>query len=257
MCLEQCGGCGLVFLAQADVSDLKSSYVSDEYVDTHDRFLAQDRAFRHIARRRIEWLSQRSLPGPLLEIGPGRGYLLDEARVAGFDPVGVEPSPQLAARITAEFGVPVECGFVGEVDLPHDEYDVICLYHVLEHVEDPVDLLRRLGELLAADGLLVIEVPNFASAMAQRRGDRWAAVQLTELHVSQFAPRTLRQLVERAGLEVAEVDTVAPWHYLPPNLRSRPRALMGLGYRTARLRTLRSNHPDGYDNLRLLASAPV
>lgn len=253
--LARCRGCGLMFLGYADSADLKSNYASEEYVDTHGRFLAQDRAFRHIARRRIKWLSRRSLPGPLLEIGPGRGYLLDEARAAGFDPVGVEPSPQLAARIVAEFGVPVECGFLDEVELPHDEYNVVCMYHVLEHVEEPVGLLRDIGGLLAEGGLLVIEVPNIGSAMAQRRGDRWDAVQLHELHVSQFAPGTLRELVERAGLEVAEVDTVAPWHYLPPNLRRRPRALLGLGYRTARLRTVRSTHPSGYDNLRLVASA--
>lgn len=255
--LSQCQGCDLIFLGHAEIADLKSRYVDEGYVDTHGRFLEQDRAFRHIARQRVEWLLRRSSPGSLLEIGPGRGYLLDEANAAGFDPVGVEPSPQLAERITAEFGVPVECGFLDEVELPHEKYDVICMYHVLEHVEDPVDLLGQIGGLLSEDGLLVIEVPNIASAMARRRGDRWGAVQLTELHVSQFAPHTLSNLVERAGLEVTEVDTVAPWHYLPPDLRRRPRALMGFGYRATRLRTLRSAHPSGYDNLRLVASVPA
>lgn len=253
--LARCQDCGLVFLAYADSADLKSDYVSEKYVSTHGRYLEQDRAFRHIARQRVEWLSAQIPPGPLLEIGPGRGYLLDEARSAGFDPVGVEPSPRLAARITAQFGIQVECGFLDQVELPHDAYDAICMYHVLEHVEDPVSLLREVDGLLAEGGLLVIEVPNIVSAMAQRRGVRWGAVQLHELHVSQFTPPTLRGLVERAGLEVVEVDTVAPWHYLPPNLRWRPRALLGFGYRTARLRTFRSTHPSGYDNLRLVASA--
>jgi SAM-dependent methyltransferase len=255
--LDRCQDCDLIFLGRAPAEDLEITYTTEDYVDAHNHFFAEDRALEHIAEQRIEWLSRRVAPGPLLEVGPGRGHLLAAARAAGFEPLGVEPSPELAARITAEFEVPVECGFLDEVELPRDGFDVICLYHVLEHVEGPGSMLERLAGLLAPGGLLVIEVPNIASAMAERRGERWPAVQPRELHVSHFTPRTLRGLVERSGLEVAEVDTVAPWHYLPPSLRLRPRALMGFGYRTARLRTLRDSHPSGYDNLRLLASAPV
>jgi SAM-dependent methyltransferase len=255
--LDCCQECGLVFLGLADAADFGGRYLSDEYVETHDDYLAQDVAFRHIARQRIRWLSRRAAPGPFLELGPGRGHLLAAARQAGFDPIGVEPSPRLAARIAAEFGVPVERGFLSEVELPHSDFNVICMYHVLEHVEDPVALLDELRELLTDGGILVIEVPNIASAMARRRGEDWPAVQPAELHVSQFTPSTLCRLVERAGLKVAEVDTVSPWHYLPLSLRLRPRALIGYAYRTAQLRTLRETHPSGYDNLRLLASVPA
>jgi 2-polyprenyl-3-methyl-5-hydroxy-6-metoxy-1,4-benzoquinol methylase len=253
--LDRCRDCGLIFLGQTDAPDLESTYRDEDYVAAHDHFFEQDLALRHIAGQRVRWLSGKASAGTLLELGPGRGHLLDLARRAGFDPVGVEPSPQLAARISADFGIPVECGFLGEVELPRREFELICLYHVLEHVEDPGEMLRALRELLADDGLLVIEVPNIASAMARRRGDSWPAVQPRELHVSHFTPATLARLVERAGFGVVEVDTVAPWHYLPRRLRMRPRALMGHGYRSARLRTLRGTHPSGFDNLRLLASA--
>lgn len=254
--LDRCRDCGFVFLGLPESADLRGRYASGEYVDTQDDYLNQDLAFRHIARQRIRWLSKRVPASPLLELGPGRGYLLDEARRAGFEPTAVEPSPQLAKRIEADFGIAVECGFLDQVQLPARHFGVVCMYHVFEHVEDPVPTLERVAELLAEDGLLVIEVPNFACAMARRRGAGWGAVQLRDLHVSQFTPETLPRVVARAGLEVVQVDTVAPLHYLPPRRRLYPRALAGLGYRSARLRTIRATHPSGYDNLRLLASAP-
>ncbi len=244
-----------MFLGYADMADMADRYASNSYVDTHHANLQEDQAFRHIARQRIKWLSKRVPGGRLLELGPGRGHLLDEARRWGFDPAGVEPSPELAARISAEFGISVECGFLDEVELSRDEFDLVCMYHVLEHVEDPLSMLKTIRELLADGGMLMIEVPNISSAMAVRKGDRWPAVQPQELHVSQFTPVTLAQLLGRAGLDVVEVDTVAPWHYVPRNRRLRPRALAGYGYRNARLRTLRNTHPSGFDNLRLLASA--
>jgi 2-polyprenyl-3-methyl-5-hydroxy-6-metoxy-1,4-benzoquinol methylase len=130
------------------------------------------------------------------------------------------------------------------------------MFHVFEHVEDPVDLLKQLGGLLSDDGLLAMEVPNIASAMAQRRADQWAAVQPVELHVSHFTPESLAGVVGRAGLEIVAIDTVSPWHYIPPSDRWRHRALLGYAYRAASLRTLLNTHPSGFDHLRLVARRP-
>ncbi|HEV7400595.1 MAG TPA: class I SAM-dependent methyltransferase [Solirubrobacterales bacterium] len=191
--------------------------------------------------------------GSLLELGPGGGFFLDVARRAGFDPVGVEPSPELAARAATEFGVEVECGFLDEVELARHRFDLICMFHVFEHVDNPVGLLEQLGGLLGTGGLLAMEVPNIASAMAQRRTDQWAAVQPVELHVSHFTPQSLAAVVAMAGLEIVAIDTVSPWHYIPLDDRWRHRALLGYAYRAFRLRTLRSAHPTGFDHLRLVA----
>ncbi len=251
--LDRCERCGLIFLGRPVAEDIRGRYLSDEYVDAHVDHFNEDRAFKHIAKQRTRWLARRIAPGTLLEIGPGRGFFLDAARHAGFDPVGVEPSPVLAARAVSEFGVRVECGFLDEVNLPRRYFDAICMFHVFEHVENPIDTLTFLGELVKDAGLLLIEVPNIASAMAKRRGDRWAAVQPVELHISHFVPETLRRVVDRAGLQIVGLDTVAPWHYTPPRQRLRLRSLMGYLYRAASLRTLYSTHPSGFDNLRVIA----
>jgi len=243
----------LIFHAGA-AAGVQEEYANGDYEAAHDYYYFSDgRVFTHIAEQRIRWLSRRVSSGALLELGPGGGFFLNTARRAGFSPIGVEPSPELAARAVSRFGVEVECGFLDEVELSRDDFDLICMFHVFEHVDDPVGLLKQLGALLGSGGLLAMEVPNIASAMARRRADRWGAVQPVELHVSHFTPQSLRQVVERAGLEIVEIDTVAPWHYIPVGDRWRHRALLGYAYRAASLRTLRSTHPSGFDHLRLVA----
>jgi SAM-dependent methyltransferase len=253
--LSQCVRCGLVFHGGAPAG-IQEEYANGEYVTTHADHFNEDCVFMHIAEQRARWLLQRVSPGTLLELGPGRGFFLDAVRRVGFDPVGVEPSPVLTARAVSDFGVEVECGFLDEVDLSRDYFDVICMFHVFEHVEDPVHLLDQLGGLLSDRGLLVMEVPNLASAMARRRADRWGAIQPGELHISHFTTQSLEEVVGRAGFEVLAIDTVAPWHYIPPGGRWRHRALLGYAYRAASLRTLRATHPSGFDHLRLVARGP-
>jgi SAM-dependent methyltransferase len=238
------------------VNGVRDEYANGEYEAAHAIYFDDGRVFTHIAEQRIRWLSRWVSSGSLLELGPGGGFFLDVARRAGFDPVGVEPSPELAARAATEFGVAVECGFLDEVELARDRFDLICMFHVFEHVDNPVGLLEQLGGLLDDGGLVAMEVPNIASAMAQRRADQWAAVQPVELHVSHFTPQSLAAVVAKAGLEIVAIDTVSPWHYIPVGDRWRHRALLGYAYRAASLKTLRSTHPNGFDHLRLVARSP-
>jgi hypothetical protein len=251
--LARCGECGLVFLEQFSAAEIRARYVGDDYAASHEDYLDQDRSFEHIARQRAKWLAAWITPGPLLELGPAKGYFLAAARKLGFQPTAVEPSPSLARRLESDFGLDVRWGFVDQIDLPHGYYRAVCLFHVLEHADDPVFMLRRLCELVSEDGLVFMEVPNIDCAMAKRRGDRWGAVHPRELHVSHFDPSTLNSIVKRSGLEALEIDTVAPWRYLPPERRLRPRAIGGYLYRAGRLRTLRTIHGTGFDNLRVVA----
>jgi SAM-dependent methyltransferase len=252
--LDRCRDCGLIFLGRDHLGGTEAKYASGEYAETHAEYFEEEDSFSHIAERRLAWLRDKSVGSRLLEVGPGRGHFLGAAREAGFDVVGVEASPSLAARIAADIGVPVKTGTLDEVELPSHGFDLVCMFHVFEHVEDPPGVLARIRELLDDDGLLAIEVPNIGSAMAARRGDTWGAVQPVDLHISHFTPPTLRSLVERSGFTVRELDTIGIWPYLPPSRRLRPRALLGYGYRALTLRTLRGTHPTGMDNLRLLAS---
>jgi SAM-dependent methyltransferase len=253
--LARCEDCGLIFHSRTP-ENARDAYVNGEYVARHVDYVEEERAARHIAEQRANWLLKFIAPGPLLELGSGRGFFLDATRRRGFEPLGVEPSPDLAGRAADEFGVEVREGFLEEVDLSGRRFASVCMFHVLEHVEEPVALLGQLAERLVEPGLVVLEVPNIASAMARRRAEGWGAVQPDNLHIAQFTPPTLRSAVERAGFEIVAVDTISPWHYIPPVDRWRHRALLGYAYRAASLRTLRLTHESGFDHLRLVARLP-
>jgi SAM-dependent methyltransferase len=250
--LASCVDCDLLFHSHAP-ADARDEYVNGAYVARHVDYVEEERAARHIAQRRADWLLRFTRPGTLLELGAGRGFFLDAVRRRRFDPLGVEPSPDLAGRARDEFGVDVKQGFLDEVDLADRRFDTACMFHVFEHVEEPLALLDQLAERLTARGLLALEVPNIASAMARRRAEGWGAVQPDNLHITQFTPTTLRRVVEQGGFDVVSVDTISPWHYIPPADRRRHRALLGYAFRAATLRTLRSTHPSGFDHLRLVA----
>jgi SAM-dependent methyltransferase len=253
--LARCADCELVFHSHTP-ADARDAYVNGEYVARHVDYVEEERAARHIAEQRASWLLKFTPPGTLLELGSGRGFFLNATRSRGFQPLGIEPSPDLAGRAAGEFGVDVKQGFLDEVDLSGRRFACACMFHVLEHVEEPVALLGQLAERLVEPGLIALEVPNISSAMARRRADAWGAVQPDNLHITQFTPSTLRSAVERAGFEVVAVDTISPWHYIPLADRWRHRALLGYAYRAARLRTLRLTHESGFDHLRLIARRP-
>ncbi len=254
--LARCEDCGLVFHSRTP-TDARDAYVNGEYVAKNVDYVEEERAAKHIAERRASWLLGFTAPGTLLELGSGRGFFLDATRRRGFEPLGIEPSPDLAGRAGDDFGVEVKQGFLDEVDLSGRRFASVCMFHVLEHVEEPVALLRQLGEQLVEPGLIVLEVPNIASAMARRRAEGWGAVQPDNLHIAQFTPSTLRSVVERAGFETVAIDTISPWHYIPPAERWRHRALLGYAYRAATLRTLKVTHESGFDHLRLVARRPT
>lgn len=250
--LARCGDCDLVFHSRTP-ADARDAYVNGEYVSRHVDYVEEERAARHIAEQRASWLLRFTGPGSLLELGSGRGFFLDAARRRGFEPLGIEPSPDLAGRACEEFRVEVKQGFLEDVDLSGRRFSSVCMFHVLEHVEEPVAMLGQLAERMVEPGLIVLEVPNIASAMARRRAETWGAVQPDNLHITQFTPSTLSSAVERAGFEIFAIDTIAPWHYIPPADRWRHRALLGYAYRAATLRTLRVTHASGFDHLRLVA----
>jgi 2-polyprenyl-3-methyl-5-hydroxy-6-metoxy-1,4-benzoquinol methylase len=253
--LARCVHCDLVFHSRTP-SNARDAYVNGEYVSRHVDYVEEERAARHIAEQRASWLLRFTGPGTLLELGSGRGFFLDAARCRGFEPLGIEPSPDLAGRAGDEFGVEVKQGFLEDVDLSGRRFSSVCMFHVLEHVEEPVELLRQLAERLVEPGLIVLEVPNIASAMARRRAETWGAVQPDNLHIAQFTPSTLSSAVQRAGFEIVAVDTISPWRYIPPADRWRHRALLGYAYRAAVLRTLKATHTSGFDHLRLVARLP-
>jgi SAM-dependent methyltransferase len=146
--------------------------------------------------------------GRLLDVGCGKGRFLAAARDAGWQVLGVEFSPTSAAAARLAHGVDVVSGDFLEAPLEGD-FDVITMWHVLEHLPDPAAAIGRAAELLRPGGRLVVSVPNVDSLQARLGGERWFHLDLPR-HLFHFGPRSLSAMVGRAGFHVTRIGHFYP-----------------------------------------------
>ncbi len=157
----------------------------------------------HSANGQGETPSSASPAGQrLLEFGSGYGLFLAAARGRGYVVQGVELS-QPAAEETAKRGIDVHCGQL--VDAPlFGPYDVVCGWDTLEHVPDPLAVLRRIRELVTDDGTVALSTPYFSSLPSRLLRRRWWTLKPAE-HIWHYTPYSLRLLASRADFTVTRM----------------------------------------------------
>jgi SAM-dependent methyltransferase len=166
------------------------------------RRMARSRIGGNEAAREL-WTYLDSPPRSVLDYGCGGGRFLARMDQIGVPAVGTDISPQAVERA---LGLGLTC-FVGSYEnLPAGlgEFDVVRLWHVLEHVASPVEALAALRPHVAAGGRLVVGVPNAASAVAELFGSDWYALDAPR-HLWGFDEQTLRRAFEGAGFVVERV----------------------------------------------------
>jgi SAM-dependent methyltransferase len=144
-------------------------------------------------------------PPSVLDCGAGEGHLVHALRAMGVHTCGVEPSAAGRAAARRRYGLELHAR-VSEVS---GRFDLVTLVHVLEHVTDPVALLRDLAPRLRPNGVLFIEVPHAGSVDMWRPRRRREILDLP-FHLYHFVPVTLSRIVERAGLHVVKVYLFNP-----------------------------------------------
>jgi SAM-dependent methyltransferase len=157
-------------------------------------------------RRRLTLLRQvAGPPGPLLDVGAGRGRFVAAARAAGWDAHGIEPSGR-AAGVEG-----VERAGVEDAEVASGSLGAATLWHVLEHLDDPAAALARVAGWLRPGGGVVVGVPNLASWQARLGAERWYHLDLPR-HRVHFTALGLRALLARTGFEVVGEHHVLAEH---------------------------------------------
>jgi SAM-dependent methyltransferase len=161
-------------------------------------------SYRNMARH---WAAGSSCNGRVLEIGSGPGWMLEEFAALGWNAVGLEREEIAAAyqgKATVLSG--------GLEALPEgDQFDLVLLFQALEHMTDPLDILRSCRARMPKGGRLIISVPNFESWQA-----RWAKSDWFHLdpprHLFHFTPNSLAELFQKAGFKAKEFHSAAFGH---------------------------------------------
>ncbi|RYG46104.1 MAG: class I SAM-dependent methyltransferase [Chitinophagaceae bacterium] len=143
----------------------------------------------------------------LLDFGSGKGVFLSFARDAGYSVVGVETSGPRAKYAKEIFGLEVNSDFYTRGKIFETSFPVVTMFHVLEHIPDAKSLLGNLlSENLEANGVAVIEVPNFSSWQAKWARERWLHIDLPR-HVSHFTEDALTHLTDSIGYKIVKKET--------------------------------------------------
>ncbi|NLI48027.1 MAG: class I SAM-dependent methyltransferase [Acidobacteria bacterium] len=169
-----------------------------------DLSLKLETVYRETVLRHHVHVARRHLAGPapkVLDVGCGSGTFLHVLRrVTGIVGEGLDVSPDAAQAAQATYGLRVHAGDIDTADLPEQSYDLITLFHVLEHLPRPGDALARVGRWLAPGGTLLLQVPNLDSWQCHWFGRRWSGLDIPR-HVVSFRPRALADLLRRTGYE--------------------------------------------------------
>jgi SAM-dependent methyltransferase len=148
-------------------------------------------------------------PARLVDAGAGRGRFVAHARARGYDATGFEPSLRGVAGARDTYGVDLERADIDAATV--DDADVVSLWHVLEHLEDPGAALARVHSWLRPGGGIVVGVPNLGSLQALAGGSRWFHLDLPR-HRTHFTVAGLRALLARTGYDVVAVHHVLAEH---------------------------------------------
>lgn len=154
---------------------------------------------------RIKFLRSFKKTGRILDIGCGRGYFLMACRERGFDVQGFDVSEDGAAYVRETLGIPVMTGKL-EGAFESSVFDVVTMWHSLEHTSYPAKYLELAKHWLKPEGILVIDVPNYSGTDARLKWDEWEDWDLP-YHLLHFTPRSLDTLLQRHGFVVIQRKT--------------------------------------------------
>jgi 2-polyprenyl-3-methyl-5-hydroxy-6-metoxy-1,4-benzoquinol methylase len=203
--MVRCASCGLVFADPPPETDLEQAYA-----DLEDPEYEEGNEYRLLQMRRLMWsITRRRSSGTLLDVGAGTGLLVRAAQEAGFQAIGVEPSRRAATAARSLNGVEVLQGVLPHAGLGDARFDVITAVDVIEHVMNPVGLLRTMVGYLAPGGLLVVTTPDVSSWAPRVLGRRWWHCRLA--HVCFFDPGSMQEAAERASLTIVGKERQLWW----------------------------------------------
>lgn len=186
---------------------LSSYYKSEEYISHTDASKTLfDKVYQFVKKINIKHKLNviNSLPKEekkLLDIGCGTGDFLAACKINGYNVCGVEPNEKANKIATKKIG---ETVYKNLVDINESNFDVITLWHVLEHVPNLEDYIIKIKNLLKPNGILIIAVPNFKSFDANYYKQYWAAFDVPR-HLWHFSKNSIQTIFLKHQINLIKI----------------------------------------------------
>ncbi len=202
-----CDNCGFKFTnPRPTKNEISRYYESDDYISHSNKGTSIINTVYKIARKftlksKLSLITKLSTGNKLLDFGCGTGHFLAECEKSGWSCTGIEPDPKAREIALNKKNIKVieNIDSLGE----KEKYDIITLWHVLEHVHDIDETISTLRKKLTKKSKLLIAVPNCASWDAQFYKEHWAGYDIPR-HLYHFEPDTISQFMSRHKLNLKE-----------------------------------------------------
>lgn len=214
--LMECKRCGISYTSpRPNPTELAKHYSETYYGPENVKFL-------NVIESLVGWISGRralkihKMVAPhsrILEIGCGRGLLLKQLAQFGHECHGSERSELAAQRARKTVGLRIYTTPLEQSGLEPHSFDLVIMWHVLEHLEAPEQCLSFVNHILRPGGLLLLEVPNYSSLQSQFSGKHWFHLDL-DRHLYHFSKKGLIELLCKFRFEVKERSTFS-WEQCP------------------------------------------
>jgi len=206
----ECLNCGLLYtMPRPDKDKIGAYYKSEAYYSHQENkkgFIPKvyERVKSINLKHKYRLATDGMQPGKLLDIGCGVGDFLHTAEMHGWECIGVEPSED--AKTIAQKRMKGTIITSEELESFSDgAFDVITMWHVLEHVDDLKWQVAQLQRLVKPSGRVVIAVPNYKSYDGQFYKEHWAAYDVPR-HLNHFNRITLSKIFKTSSLELVKMD---------------------------------------------------
>lgn len=206
--IVKCRTCGFRFTnPRPEPGELGKYYQSSEYISHSDSrqglfATVYQQVRKYTLRQKYELISGFQPKGEILDIGCATGQFLNYMAERGWKATGIEPDEKTRNRAISEFGLQV---FPEEhlTSISKPSFNVITMWHVLEHVSDLNGRMKQIKDLLLPGGTLVIAVPNCKAKDAETYREFWAAYDLPR-HLYHFAESDIKLLMENYGFKIVK-----------------------------------------------------
>ncbi len=207
--IQKCETCGFQFTSPRPSKKAVSTYYkSENYISHSNKSKGMFAGLYQIARKinlesKYKIIKKHAVVGNVLDIGSGTGHFLNYLQNRQWKIQGIEPNEDAAKFARANFNLQVDSEQKLN-ELKNNSFDLITMWHVLEHVHDLNNRMIELSRLIKSDGLLILALPNPESFDANYYVKYWAAYDVPR-HLYHFTKKDVQRLAEKHNFEIKRI----------------------------------------------------
>lgn len=200
----KCNNCFLIYVNPRLNAKEREKHYSEDYFTNWLK--EKDIHINKRFRKRIKTIKKYKTNPRILDVGCGAGFFLEVAKKEGWDIYGTEISEFASEYARCNLGLNVITGELQKIKFENEFFDVITLWHILEHIPYPLDFLSEILRIMKKDGILIIEVPNIGSYISSLVLEDWELLAPKE-HLFYFTEDTLKKLLEKVGFKIFKIES--------------------------------------------------